>query len=142
VSDARVKVPTFEEIELRAYDIYLKRGDGDGVALEDSLAAERELLASRQPDAVGPLVKRAPHPDVRRAGFVDKHATIRRLLLLAATHMNATPHPRCEHRRAIFRTSCNAMSPDCRTARRSGTRPGTNASVQRLIVRFLPPACL
>jgi hypothetical protein len=25
VSDARVKVPTFEEIELRAYDIYLKR---------------------------------------------------------------------------------------------------------------------
>jgi hypothetical protein len=59
VSDARVKVPTFEEIELRAYDIYLKRGDGDGVALEDSLAAERELLASRQPDAVGPLVKRA-----------------------------------------------------------------------------------
>jgi Protein of unknown function (DUF2934) len=59
VSDARVKVPTFEEIELRAYDIYLKRGDGDGVALEDSLAAERELLASRQTDAVGPLVKRA-----------------------------------------------------------------------------------
>jgi hypothetical protein len=54
-----VKVPTFEEIELRAYDIYFKRGDGDGVALEDSLAAERELLASRQPDAVGPLVKRA-----------------------------------------------------------------------------------
>jgi hypothetical protein len=34
VSDARVKVPTFEEIELRAYDIYFKRGDGDGVALE------------------------------------------------------------------------------------------------------------
>jgi len=58
VSDTQVKVPTVEEIELRAYEIYLKRGDGDGVAL-DWLAAERELLASRKTDAVGPLVKRA-----------------------------------------------------------------------------------
>ena len=48
MSDAQIKVPTLEEIELRAYEIYLKRGDGDGVALEDWLAAERELLASRQ----------------------------------------------------------------------------------------------
>lgn len=58
VSDTQVKVPTVEEIELRAYEIYLKRGDGDGVALEDWLAAERELLASRKTDAVGPSVKR------------------------------------------------------------------------------------
>ena len=59
VSDTQVKVPTVEEIELRACEIYLKRGDGDGVAVEDWLAAERELLASRKTDAVGPLVKRA-----------------------------------------------------------------------------------
>ena len=48
VSDTEKKVPTLEEIELRAYEIYLKRGDADGVALEDWLAAEKELLASRQ----------------------------------------------------------------------------------------------
>jgi hypothetical protein len=48
VSDTQIKVPTLEEIEVRAYEIYLKRGDADGVALEDWLAAERELLASHQ----------------------------------------------------------------------------------------------
>ena len=48
VSDTQIKVPTLEEIELRAYEIYLKRGDADGVALEDWLAAEKELCASRQ----------------------------------------------------------------------------------------------
>jgi anti-sigma B factor antagonist len=58
MTDPQVTVPTVEEIELRAYEIYLKRGDGDGVALEDWLAAERELLASRKTDAVGPSVKR------------------------------------------------------------------------------------
>jgi hypothetical protein len=59
VSDTQIKVPTLEEIELRGYEIYLKRGDAEGVALEDWLAAEKELLASRQTDAVGPLMKRA-----------------------------------------------------------------------------------
>ena len=58
VSDTQIKVPTLEEIELRAYEIYLKRGDADGVAMEDWLAAERELLALPQTDAVGPLMKR------------------------------------------------------------------------------------
>ena len=59
MTDPQVTVPTVEEIELRASEIYLKRGGGDGVALEDWLAAERELLASRKTDAVGPLLKRA-----------------------------------------------------------------------------------
>jgi hypothetical protein len=35
----------------------LKRGDADGVALEDWLAAEKELSATTQKDASGPLVK-------------------------------------------------------------------------------------
>ena len=48
MSDTQIKVPSLEEIELRAYEIYLKRGDADGVALEDWLAAEKELWASRQ----------------------------------------------------------------------------------------------
>jgi hypothetical protein len=53
------KSPTREEIQLRAYEIYLKRGDAEGNAVEDWLAAERELLASRQTDVVGPVVRRA-----------------------------------------------------------------------------------
>ena len=59
MSDTEKKVPSLEEIELRAY---LKRGDADGVALEDWLTAEKELLASRQTelsDPTFPLVKPA-----------------------------------------------------------------------------------
>ena len=59
MSDTQIKVPSLEEIELRAYEIYLKRGDADGVALEDWLAAEKELSASSQTEMFGPLVKRA-----------------------------------------------------------------------------------
>jgi Protein of unknown function (DUF2934) len=61
VSDTQVKVPTLEEIELRAYEIYLERGDADGVALEDWLAAEKELSESSgkgAPNTTLPLVKR------------------------------------------------------------------------------------
>jgi Protein of unknown function (DUF2934) len=61
VSDTQ-RIPTLEEIELRAYEIYLKRGDAEGVALEDWLAAERELLASRPAELSAPtfpLVKPA-----------------------------------------------------------------------------------
>ena len=53
------KAPKQEEIELRAYEIYLKRGDKEGNALDDWLAAEKELSASRETEASGPLVKRA-----------------------------------------------------------------------------------
>jgi hypothetical protein len=53
------KGPTREEIELRAYEIYLKRGDKEGNALDDWFAAEKELASSLQTDASGPLVKRA-----------------------------------------------------------------------------------
>jgi hypothetical protein len=61
VSDTQIKVPTLEEIELRAYEIYLKRGDADGIALEDWLAAEKELSEPSRTDALDttlPLVKR------------------------------------------------------------------------------------
>lgn len=53
------KAPTRKEIELRAYEIYLKRGGNEGNALEDWLAAEKELSASSQTEMFGPLVKRA-----------------------------------------------------------------------------------
>lgn len=65
MTDTEKKVPSLEEIELRAYEIWLRRGDGDGVALEDWLAAERELLASRQTELSNPtfpLVKPAAAP--------------------------------------------------------------------------------
>lgn len=35
--------PSREEIEVRAYEIYLERGGQDGNELDDWLAAEREL---------------------------------------------------------------------------------------------------
>lgn len=37
------KLPSAEQIEQRAYALYLERGGQDGYALEDWLAAEREL---------------------------------------------------------------------------------------------------
>ena len=53
------KAPTREEIELRAYEIYLRRGGEEGKALDDWLAAEKELSASIPMDMSEPLVKRA-----------------------------------------------------------------------------------
>jgi len=37
------KMPTAEQIEKRAYELYLERGGQDGRSLEDWLAAEKEL---------------------------------------------------------------------------------------------------
>ena len=44
------KKPTREEIEVRAYEIYVEEGQPDGRELEHWLAAEKEL-ADRQPEA-------------------------------------------------------------------------------------------
>jgi len=52
-------VPTREKIELRAYENYLERGGKGGNALDDWLAAEKELLASEKRGLSDPLVKRA-----------------------------------------------------------------------------------
>lgn len=56
MSDINKKVPTQEEIELRAYEIYLKRGSENGDELGDWLAAEKELTESLQMDAHEPTV--------------------------------------------------------------------------------------
>ncbi len=37
------------EIQLRAYDLFLRRGKGDGHALDDWLHAEGEVVRERQP---------------------------------------------------------------------------------------------
>ncbi len=59
MSDINKRIPTQEEIELRAYEIYLKRGGEGGGELDDWLAAEKELTESLQLDAQEPKV-----PDV------------------------------------------------------------------------------
>jgi hypothetical protein len=58
MSDVKM-VPTREKIELRAYEIYLERGGKEGNALDDWLAAEKELLESEKRRLSDPLVKRA-----------------------------------------------------------------------------------
>jgi hypothetical protein len=40
------KVPTIQQIEQRAYEIYLERGGEDGRSMEDWIAAEKELAES------------------------------------------------------------------------------------------------
>ena len=59
MSDINKRVPTREEIELRAYEIYLKRGGEKGNELDDWFAAEKELTESPQIDTHEPAV-----PDV------------------------------------------------------------------------------
>jgi hypothetical protein len=41
--------PTREQIEMRAYQMYIERGAQDGSAVEDWLAAERELTQQMAP---------------------------------------------------------------------------------------------
>ncbi|MGH9727448.1 MAG: DUF2934 domain-containing protein [Candidatus Acidiferrales bacterium] len=41
--DLHQDVPTRDQIELRAYELYIQRGGEDGRDLEDWFAAEREL---------------------------------------------------------------------------------------------------
>jgi hypothetical protein len=51
------KVPTTQEIEQRAYEIYLERGGEDGRSIEDWLAAEKEL--TQLAEQAGPATPRS-----------------------------------------------------------------------------------
>jgi len=42
-----IEYPTREQIENRAYELYLERGAADGYDVEDWLAAESELCQAR-----------------------------------------------------------------------------------------------
>ena len=57
-----------EEIEKRAYEIYLRRGGGDGRDLDDWFAAEQELAQERSHDAESYRNGRQeqPQPPVQR----------------------------------------------------------------------------
>ena len=54
LSDAKQKLPTREQIERRAYEIYLKRGHQNGNQMADWIAAERELTSHDQCEAAEP----------------------------------------------------------------------------------------
>jgi len=56
MSDINKKAPTQNEIELRAYEFYLKGGAKNGNELDDWIAAEKELTESLQMDASEPTV--------------------------------------------------------------------------------------
>jgi hypothetical protein len=56
MSDISKRVPTQKEIELRAYEIYLRGGAENGNELDDWLAAEKELTESLQMDTSEPTV--------------------------------------------------------------------------------------
>ena len=43
VGDTTAATPDRDRIAMRAYELYLARGGGDGAAIEDWLSAEREL---------------------------------------------------------------------------------------------------
>jgi Protein of unknown function (DUF2934) len=50
--------PNREDIERRAYEIYLERGRGDGQDIDDWLLAEMELIGlPEEPSPRPPLVK-------------------------------------------------------------------------------------
>lgn len=47
MADLHQDVPTRDQIELRAYELYIRRGGEDGRDLEDWFAAESELRNQR-----------------------------------------------------------------------------------------------
>jgi hypothetical protein len=54
------KSPSIEEIEQRAYEIYLERGGEEGRSVEDWLAAEKELAElSKEPISGTPKTRAA-----------------------------------------------------------------------------------
>jgi len=65
---AAARKPTYDQIQARAYEVFLRRGGTPGDELQDWLQAERELLASpRKTAAKAPkAVKAAKAPKPSR----------------------------------------------------------------------------
>jgi hypothetical protein len=59
MSDNVQVFPIKEQIEARAYELYLERGGEDGHALEDWFTAERELIQEHAKSDSTPLKARA-----------------------------------------------------------------------------------
>jgi hypothetical protein len=59
--------PSREQIEARAYEIYLQRGGQDGQDIADWLIAERELIAQTHSPEVAPEVAEVAEPPLASA---------------------------------------------------------------------------
>jgi len=66
------KIPTREDIEARAYELYVARGCEDGHDLEDWAEAERQL---REEDVLAPAG--SPEPQAEAVSESAKAATAR-----------------------------------------------------------------
>jgi len=60
------QIVTHEEVEKRAYEIYLRRGDGDGRDLDDWFTAEQELAQERSQESEAYRSGRQEQPLGRR----------------------------------------------------------------------------
>jgi hypothetical protein len=62
-----------EEIERRAYEIYLQRGGGDGRDQDDWFAAEQELAHERRQDSepIRSSIQDQPQPVIQRLVRTD-----------------------------------------------------------------------
>jgi hypothetical protein len=69
------KLPPTEQIEKRAYARYLERGSEDGHALEDWLAAERELTELPEIETSEQSVSSAPRARAAIAGQESTSST-------------------------------------------------------------------
>jgi hypothetical protein len=68
-------LPTKEQIERRAYDLYLERGGEHGNDLKDWFAAERELTEMSQPAASS--VQKARAAASARAGRTAREGPVK-----------------------------------------------------------------
>jgi hypothetical protein len=71
--DINEPIVKHEEIERRAYEIYLQRGGGDGRDLDDWFAAEQELAHERRQDSepIRSSIQDQPQPVIQRLVRTD-----------------------------------------------------------------------
>jgi len=69
-------LPTHEEIEQRAHEIYLRRGGHDGQDVDDWLAAENELTRERQEAAESAAVRSRTATAGGSTGFSSRSSNL------------------------------------------------------------------
>ena len=67
MSERTQNFPTKEQIERRAYEIYLQRGGADGSDVADWILAEEELMMASKVTVAKPIVQRHASQEARRA---------------------------------------------------------------------------
>ena len=72
-----MSAPTSEQIEARAYEIYLERGRENGRDIEDWLAAEQELNHRHQ-EVQAIFEEEKPHRSSKQVGYAAAAASRRK----------------------------------------------------------------